>query len=145
MEDCITCNYNKDPSSVPGGRIKEYEYWILEHINEPIPVKGWLVLKTKRHTEGIDGFNINESQELSEILFNLPKIQKQIFDTEQIYICCFTELVNHLHFHLIPRGKNEIRKGTQILDLMSDVKKNKTLAIDPNLILDSIQELKKRL
>lgn len=64
MNSCITCKLNKDPSGAPGGRIKEYNFWILEHIVEPIPVKGWLILKTKRHTEGIVGLNDEESEEL---------------------------------------------------------------------------------
>ena len=77
MNACLACQLNNDPSSVPGGRIKNYNHWLLEHIIEPIPVKGWLILKTKRHAEGITDLNTDEAKELGEILESLPKIQKK--------------------------------------------------------------------
>lgn len=142
MKDCITCRYNKDPSNIPGGRIKEYNYWILEHINEPIPVKGWLVLKTKRHTEGIVGLDKAESLELAEILESLPKIQKNIFNAEQIYICCFTELVKHLHIHFIPRTYNETKLGTDLFNLISEVRLDNSKAIDPESVISFVDRLR---
>lgn len=127
--NCLTCQYNNGSIVAPGGWIKEYNHWILEHINEPIPVLGWLVLKTKRHTEGIIGMNDDEAKELGEILNVVPKLQKEICNAGQVYIICFTELVAHLHFHLIPRHINETRKGPELFSLVDVVKKDKTKAI----------------
>ena len=132
--NCLTCQYNKDPNKSPGGQIKEYNYWICEHINEPIPIKGWLVLKTKRHTEGITGMNSIEANELGKILNTLPKLQKKVCNAAQIYIVCFTELVSHLHIHLIPRHVNETKKGTELFNLIEQVRKDASKAININEI-----------
>ena len=111
MATCFSCEFNKNPDKAPGGMIREYKYWRLEHIDEPIPVLGWLVLVTKRHVEGITGMNRDEAAELGEILVEMPKIQKKLCEAAQIYVVFFTELVSHLHLHLIPRHINETKKG----------------------------------
>ena len=124
---CLTCQFNDNPDKSPGGWIKEYNYWILEHINEPIPILGWLVLKTKRHTEGVVGVNTEEANELGEILNVVPKILKRITGAEMIYIITMTELVKHMHMHIIPRYKNE-QMGPDLLYLMDKVKEDNSLA-----------------
>jgi diadenosine tetraphosphate (Ap4A) HIT family hydrolase len=124
---CLTCQFNNNPGKSPGGWIKEYNYWILEHINEPIPVLGWLVLKTKRHTDGIVGLNADEAKELGEILYIVPKVLKQVTNAEMIYIVTITELVKHMHMHIVPRYKNA-KMGSDLLCLLDEVKKDKDLA-----------------
>lgn len=142
---CLTCKYNRGLIKSPGGQIKKYKYWFLEHINEPVPVLGWLVLKTKRHTEGIVGMNCDEAKELGEILNVLPKIQKEICNAKNVYVVCFSELVSHLHFHLIPRHINEHRKGFNLLSLVDIVKKNKTKAVDVKEAIKFSKILRQRL
>ena len=140
--NCLTCEYNKDPKKSPGGWIKEYNYWILEHINEPVPVLGWLVLKTKRHTEGITGMNEDEAKELGEILNVVPKFLKEICQASQIYIVCFTELVAHLHIHLIPRHINETRKGPELFSLIDEVRKDTSKAVSVKKAIDIVKQLR---
>lgn len=144
-DNCLTCQYNKDPEKSPGGWIKEYNYWILEHINEPIPVLGWLVLKTKRHTEGITGMNGDEAKELGEILNTVPKLQKELCIAGQIYVMCFTELVSHLHIHLIPRHVDETKKGSELFGLIDEVRKDHSKAINVQESIELVKQLKQKL
>lgn len=143
--NCLTCQYNTDHEKSPGGWIKEYNYWILEHINEPIPVLGWLVLKTKRHTEGITGMNSDEAKELGDILNTVPKLQKELCNAGQIYVMCFTELVSHLHIHLIPRHINETKKGPELFDLIDVVRQDNTMAISVQESIELVKQLKEKL
>lgn len=143
--NCLTCQYNKDPEKSPGGWIKEYNYWILEHINEPIPVLGWLVLKTKRHTEGITGMNSDEAKELGDILNTVPKLQKELCNAGQIYVMCFTELVSHLHIHLIQRHINETKKGPELFGLIDVVRQDNTMAISVQESIELVKQLKEKL
>lgn len=145
MDNCLACKLNSDPSGAPGGRIKDYNYWALEHIVEPIPVKGWLILKTKRHTEGITGINQDEASELGEILNQLPKLQKKLCKADQVYLCCFTELVSHLHIHLIPRSANETRKGPELFGLLNEVRSDNKEAVNINEAIEFVEILKKEL
>jgi len=144
-DSCLTCQYNKDPDKSPGGWIKEYSYWILEHINEPIPVLGWLVLKTKRHTEGITGMDSYEATELGEILNTVPKLQKELCNASQIYVVCFTELVSHLHIHLIPRHINETKRGPELFGLIDEVRKDSSKAINVQEAIELVKNLKQKL
>ncbi len=109
--DCVACELNQDPSGAPGGRIASFDHWYLEHLIPPLPIAGWLILKTIRHTEGIVGLNAEESAELGGLLGRLPKVLKRISEAEQVYVCCFTELVPHLHIHLIPRAPGAEVRG----------------------------------
>jgi diadenosine tetraphosphate (Ap4A) HIT family hydrolase len=144
-KNCLTCQFNKEPEKSPGGWIKEYNYWILEHVDEPIPIKGWLVLKTKRHTEGIAGINGKESAELGEILNIVPKVQKEVCKAAQIYIICLTEKVTHLHFHLIPRHIKETRIGPELFNVMDEVRKGRVKAVKTREAIEVVKELKKKL
>lgn len=101
--DCLACQANADSTMAPGGRIRAYERWYLEHRVPPSPILGWLVLKTIRHTEGIVGMDPDEARELGPILEQASKALQQVSGAEQVYVCCFTEVVPHLHVHLIPR------------------------------------------
>jgi len=145
VTDCLTCEYNQNPTKSPGGWIKEYKYWILEHTNEPIPINGWLVLKTKRHTEGVVGINSDESSELGTILDIVPKILKELTDSEMVYILCLTEKVKHLHFQLIPRYKTQTRLGLDLLKLCDEVKEGKIKPVDISEVIKLTESLRKRL
>ena len=124
------CEKYTKPDASPGGRVKDYRFWFLEHIPEPIPVKGWLVLRTKRHTEGLVGLNKEEAQELGEILNTLPKVLKETLGAEQIYLCCFTEVVPHLHFHFIPRMPGDSRRTIEFFLLQKDVKEGREKSVE---------------
>ena len=128
---CPACEKYTDPGASPGDRVKDYRFWFLEHIPEPVPVKGWLVLRTNRHTEGLVGLNKEEAEELGEILNTLPKILKEATGSQQIYLCCFTEVVPHLHFHLIPRYHEEVKRAADVFLLQKDVREGKVEPVDP--------------
>ena len=145
MKNCLTCEFNKNPDKVPGGLIKEYRYWNLQHIDEPIPVLGWLVLKTKRHIEGITGMNRDEAAELGEILAEVPKIQQKLCEAARIYVLCFTELVSHLHIHLIPRHINETKKGPELFGLLDEARKNPDKAINREEAIKLANSLREKL
>jgi len=112
--DCVACLLNADPSGAPGGRILSTERWVLEHIVAPIPLVGWLILRTVRHTEGIVGLDPAEGAELGRLLATLPKMLQEVSGAEQVYVCVFTEVVPHLHIHLIPRLPDQAVRGPQL-------------------------------
>ncbi len=145
IEDCLACKLNADPSGAPGGRIKEYAHWFLEHIIAPVPITGWLILKTKRHTVGITGLNREEAQELGEILERLPKIQQELLRAKKIYVCCFTEWVRHLHFHLIPQPSEEKYRGPKAFDLQRAVEAGKLPPVPEDEVVRFVLRLRDKL
>ena len=143
--DCLGCRLNRDPTSVPGGLIKRYRHWGVEHIIEPIPVRGWLILKTLRHTEGIAGMNAAEAAELGTIMAELPQRLKEATGAEMIYVFCMTEAVRHLHIHLIPRLPDSVLMGTELFERISAVRADPESAVPVQDCLDLIDDLKRNL
>ncbi|MGE0710832.1 MAG: HIT family protein [Planctomycetota bacterium] len=113
-DECVACALTKDPRAVPGGRILETSRWHLEHAVAPVPLPGWLILRTIRHTEGITGLDAAEGAELGRLLQLVPQVLKEVTGAERIYVCCFTEVLPHLHIHLIPRAPDEPLRGPQL-------------------------------
>lgn len=144
-EGCLACRLNVDPSGVPGGRIKEYARWFLEHMIPPLPIVGWLILKTKRHAEGIAGLNCAEAGELGEILERVPKVQQQILRVEKIYVCCFTELIGHLHFHLIPQPREKKYRGPEVFGIQQLVEEGKSKPVPEDSVVRFVQRLREKL
>ncbi|TSC75464.1 MAG: hypothetical protein G01um101430_306 [Parcubacteria group bacterium Gr01-1014_30] len=142
---CPACDKFQHPETSPGGRIKDYQHWFLEHIPEPVPVKGWLALRLIRHAEGLVGLDSQEAKELGEILENLPKVLKETTGAAQIYLCCFTEVVPHLHFHFIPRYPEETKRTIEVFALQNEVKAGKLPAGDPKEAATLAESLKKKL
>ena len=145
MKNCLGCQCNQDTTIAPGGHIKVYKHWILAHIIEPVPIIGWLVLKTKRHAEGIMEMNSEESNELGKILNIVPKVVQKITGAEMVYALCITELVAHLHFHIIPRLPDSDVRGTELFMKLKDVRENPTKAVCITDCLDVIKRIKQLL
>jgi diadenosine tetraphosphate (Ap4A) HIT family hydrolase len=114
QRSCQACELNADPEEATGGRIYATQHWYLEHIVAPLPLVGWLILKTIRHTEGIVGLNAEEGAELGRLLEVLPKVLAKVSGAEQVYVCVFTEVVAHLHIHLIPRAAGQSVRGPKL-------------------------------
>lgn len=144
-KECLGCKLNADPSGAPGGRIKNYAHWYLEHIIAPVSIAGWLILKTKRHTEGITGLNREEAQELGVILERLPKIQQELLKAKRIYACCFAEWVSHLHIHLIPQPSDEKYKGPKVFDLQTAVEEGKRKPVPSEEVARFVGQLRQKL
>ena len=58
--ECGTCRANRGELRAPGGVIYEDGLWRLEHLLEPVPFAGWLVLKQLRHIESLAEMNPDE-------------------------------------------------------------------------------------
>ena len=88
-------------------RIFETSYWIIEHIH-PTSIKGWLVLVLKRHCKALHELSEDEYSELSKLLKSVCEALHRVLDTEKEYVMQLAEMegFNHVHFHVIARGKD---------------------------------------
>lgn len=86
---------------------------MVEHVY-PTGLLGWVVIVLKRHTDKLHELSIEEWRELSEINFRIINILHKILDTEKEYSCYFAEMegFRHIHFHVIPKGKDYLPENT---------------------------------
>ena len=126
-------------------KIKEYNYWTLEHVGHPIPVVGWLILRLKRDGEGLASINKEESKEFGEITEKLPKVIQEVTGAVNVYLCSFNEAVPKLHFHFIPRYAEEKRRTIEFFILQKEVKEGRVSSADDKEVSLIIEKLKNKL
>lgn len=89
--------------------------WTLSHYADTDIFLGWMGLQPRYHRKTWDEFG---KKELNALGSNVKAVDKVLRDywaeefpedpIERIYVICFSEGSEHLHFHLIPRTK-EVR------------------------------------
>ena len=105
LNACITCRANRDDLAAPGGVIYQDPLWRLEHLLEPVPFAGWLVLKPLRHVEAFAELTIAEATTFGPLVKRITEAMTLVLSPVKIYVALFAEAPNaaHIHFHLIPR------------------------------------------
>ena len=103
-EGCVTCRANRGELRAPGGPIYEDELWRLEHVIEPIPIVGWLVLKPLRHVEAIADLTSDEAALLGPLIRRITRAMSEVLQPVKVYLSVYSEAVSHIHVHLIPRS-----------------------------------------
>jgi len=105
-EDCITCRINRGEATCgPGGVLYRDRLWVLEHAIEPIPMVGWLVLKTYRHVETFADLTEDEAITFGPLTRLVTRAMTQVLEPVKVYLNLYAEAKDfpHLHVHLIPR------------------------------------------
>lgn len=93
---------NSGVEPAPGGKIYEDARWVADHGVSRL-VRGYVVLKPRRHVHELADLQPEESASLGPVLRKLLAAMRAALQPERIYVCSFAETVHHLHFHLLPR------------------------------------------
>ena len=120
QRDCMACDVLAGRTRAPGGIIYENDYWVVDHSVSPVVLRGFLIIKPKRHCEQIAELTIEEMASLAPILHNTAIALTRVLRPEKIYICSFGEKVKHIHFYVIPRTLDMPASGLEVLHLMFD-------------------------
>ncbi len=67
MVGCIACDLAEGRVDLPGGRIHETEYWLVEHCIGPLGV-GTLIVKPKRHVVHLWELTTDEAVEFGPLM-----------------------------------------------------------------------------
>jgi diadenosine tetraphosphate (Ap4A) HIT family hydrolase len=116
-DECFACAVNAGRERAPGGTVYEDDHWLADHGVTRL-VRGYLVLKPKRHVHEMADLLPAEAAALGSVLLRLLAAMRTALGPERIYICSFAETVHHLHFHLLPRYSTMPALGP---DLMPDL------------------------
>jgi diadenosine tetraphosphate (Ap4A) HIT family hydrolase len=90
MPECFTCRVNAGKEAVPGGTIYEDEWWVGDHGVTRL-VRGYVVLKRKRHVHELADLLPVEAETLGVAAQKLLAAMRGALGTERIYICSFAE------------------------------------------------------
>ena len=127
-----------------GKIIYETENFVLNQDPE-IPLKGFLIISSKKHVNSLIDFSEKENEELSKLLFKARKALKDFNICSEVTIVQ-EDRSSHFHIWLFPYYdwmKEKFGKGvTYLREICSYVKENST-EDDVKEVLEVIEELKK--
>lgn len=138
---CTGCSVAKGEI---GTIIYETNTFVLNQDPE-VPLKGFLVITSKKHVNSFIDYNENEREELLELLFKARKALKDLNICKEVTIVQ-EERSQHFHIWLFPYFdwmQEKFGKGVKYLrDINEYVVKNATDKQKRD-VLDSIEKLKK--
>ena len=114
-ERCLACDVTARRIRPPGGTIHEEGGWLLEHAISPVPLKGWLILKPRRHVEHLAGLTDQEAEALGLLIGKVSNAIMKALGAERVYVASFGEVVKHVHLYFVPRYPDMPPDGPGIL------------------------------
>lgn len=98
---CIGCSIGNDEITPPGELIISTENFVL-HQDPEIPIKGFLIIASKKHIKSISELTLEESKELFDLVYRARMALKIIEDIKEVSIIQ-EERSGHFHIWLLPR------------------------------------------
>lgn len=100
MDKCVFC--------VPQHEVVIYKCDICRVIivDNPYYV-GYLQVISNVHAKELTNLPLDNAKFMLNLLLTLELRLRQIFNPDKINIACFGNMVPHVHFHIIPRFKND--------------------------------------
>jgi diadenosine tetraphosphate (Ap4A) HIT family hydrolase len=104
LEGCLACDLSAGRRPLPGGRIHETEYWVVEHCVGPLGV-GALLVKPRRHVVTVGALHDEEAAELGPLLARTAAVVDGLVQPEQVYVGLWSHSGRqrvHIHFVVQP-------------------------------------------
>ncbi len=77
--------------------------FLLHAVNQPTPVRGWLVLTSERHARAWYDLTPEESAALGPFARVVMQAQLSVLKAEHVYAFAIGDVLQHFHLHLVPR------------------------------------------
>lgn len=94
---CAGCEL--DPSKV----LLRRKGFLLHAVNQPTPVKGWLVLTSERHARAWYDLTPEEAAAIGPLARDVMQAQLRALNAEHVYALALGDILQHFHLHLVPR------------------------------------------
>lgn len=105
-DKCLACSTLAGKVQAPGGVIYQDNYWVVEHSLSPVLVRGYFIIKLKRHCEHLAELTPEEARALGGIIQSTCLALSKVIKPDKIHVCSWGEEVKHIHFHVIPRTRD---------------------------------------
>jgi diadenosine tetraphosphate (Ap4A) HIT family hydrolase len=110
MVECIACALSSGELDLPGGRISQTRFWLVEHCIGPLGL-GTLIVKPERHVTSVADLSEEEAAELGPLLRRASRVAQQIVEAEQVYNCLWSHAGGervHIHYVVQPVTKEQM-------------------------------------
>ena len=100
--ECLSCALTSGLVEPDGGVIYETEYFHA-HQDVAYPIKGLIILASKRHIKCFDELTEEEQLDYIHVLSKIRKAQRKLLDIEYVYYFYNEDTTHHFHTWLVPR------------------------------------------
>ena len=100
--ECLSCALTSGLIEPDGGVVYETEYFHA-HQDVAYPIKGLIILASKRHIKCFDELTEEEQLDYIHVLSKIRKAQRKVLDIEYVYYFYNEDTTHHFHTWLVPR------------------------------------------
>ena len=100
--ECLSCALTSGLIEPDGGVVYETEYFHA-HQDVAYPIKGLIILASKRHIKCFDELTEEEQLDYIHVLSKIRKAQRKVLGIEYVYYFYNEDTTHHFHTWLVPR------------------------------------------
>ncbi len=102
--ECLSCALTSGLVEPDGGVVIETEHFHA-HQDVAYPIKGLIILASKRHVKCLDELTEVERIDYINILTRIRKAQREVLGIDNVYYFYNEDTTHHFHTWMIPRYK----------------------------------------
>lgn len=100
--ECLSCALTSGLVEPEGGVVIETEFFHA-HQDVAYPIKGLIILASKRHITGLDELTDAEQLDYIKLLSRIRKAQRNVLNIDYVYYFYNEDTTHHFHTWLVPR------------------------------------------
>lgn len=100
--DCLSCSIVNGEVEPDGGIILETKHFHA-HQDVAYPIRGLVILASKRHVKALDELTVEERNEYIEVLYQIRKTQREVLGIQEVYYFYNEDTTHHFHTWMVPR------------------------------------------
>ncbi|WP_042150410.1 HIT family protein [Paucisalibacillus sp. EB02] len=100
--ECLSCAIVDGIIEPEGGVVVETEYFHA-HQDVAYPIKGLVILASKRHITSFDELTREEKLDYIDILTKIRRKQREVLGVEYVYYFYNEDTTHHFHTWMVPR------------------------------------------
>lgn len=100
--ECLSCALTSGKVEPDGGVVVETEHFHA-HQDVAYPIKGLIILASKRHIKCLDELTEEERLDYINILTKIRKAQRNVLGIEHVYYFYNEDTTHHFHTWMVPR------------------------------------------
>ncbi|MEH7115932.1 diadenosine tetraphosphate hydrolase [Neobacillus vireti] len=100
--ECLSCALTSGLVEPDGGVVIETEHFHA-HQDVAYPIKGLIILASKRHIYGFDELTEEEKTDYINLLTKIRKTQREVLGIEYVYYFYNEDTTHHFHTWMVPR------------------------------------------
>ncbi|WLR42406.1 diadenosine tetraphosphate hydrolase [Bacillus carboniphilus] len=111
--ECLSCAIAGGIVEPDGGKVMETEFF---HAHQDViyPIRGLVILTSKRHVKGFDELTEREKSNYIDTLSKIRKAQRNVLGIENVYYFYNEDTPHHFHTWMIPRYDWMTRFGRSV-------------------------------